>query len=73
MVRPGGLTVGFGAFGDIPVPGDYDGNATTDFVVFQPSTVTWYVRGGITVAWGGAGDIPLPLPDSIQRFFFPRP
>ena len=56
----GGITVAWGTSGDIPVPGDYDGNGTTDVAVFRPSTGTWFVRNGITVAWGTSGDIPVP-------------
>jgi len=60
-----GTTVQFGASGDLPVPGDYDGNGTTDIAVFRPSTGVWYVRNGATVAWGASGDRPLPLPSAI--------
>lgn len=69
----GGTTSGWEASGDIPVPGDYDGNRTTDIGVFRLSTSTWFVRGGITAGWGTGGDIPLPLPDAIGRAFFSPP
>jgi hypothetical protein len=59
------------AFGDIPLPGDYDGDGETDVAVFRPSTGTWFVNGGTAVAWGTSGDVPLPLPAAIQRAFFP--
>jgi len=32
-----------GEVGDMPVPGDYDGDGTTDFAVWRPSTATWLV------------------------------
>lgn len=69
-MRAGITTVAWGGAGDVPVPGDYNGNGSIDTAVFRPSTGVWYVRGGVTVGWGGAGDVALPLPDAIRRFFF---
>ncbi len=48
--------------GDVPVPGDYDGDGITDRAIFRPSTNTWHVLGS-QVGWqivqfGEAGDIP---------------
>ena len=50
----------FGDPGDIPVPGDYNGDGTTDIAVFRPSTGQWFVRDQFTVQWGDRGDIPMP-------------
>jgi hypothetical protein len=33
----------WGMTGDVPVPGDYDGDGKTDFSIFRPSSNTWWV------------------------------
>ena len=38
------VTVPWGASGDTPVPGDFDGDGKTDFSVFRPSTGYWYIQ-----------------------------
>ena len=46
----------------MPVPGDYDGNGTTDKAVFRPSTGQWFVHGGAPelTYYGATGDQPQP-------------
>lgn len=53
-------SVAWGIDGDIPAPGDYDGNRTTDVAVFRPSTGTWCVENQAPVGFGTAEDIPIP-------------
>jgi hypothetical protein len=62
------LTVSFGAAGDLPVVGDWDGNGTTTIGLYRPSTSTFYLRNSnstgfpdITVQFGDGpgGDVPI--------------
>ena len=46
--------------GDIPVPGDYDGDGNTDLAVFRPSNGGWYVEAPAHLVWRPPGDIPVP-------------
>jgi hypothetical protein len=56
----------FGAAGDVPVPGDFDGDGRSDYSVFRPSTGTfWYAASGSgnqhrAAQWGQNGDVPVP-------------
>ncbi len=48
---------------DIPVPGDYDGDGTTDIAVWRQDSGVWYVLrssdGGMrSLQWGMPGDVP---------------
>lgn len=56
-------TFSFGMSGDIPVPGDFDGDGKTDFSVFRPSDHIWYIlpSGGgnyYGLNWGISTDLP---------------
>ena len=57
----------YGANGDIPVVGDWDGSNESTMSVYRPSTNQWFLRtsntaGGQDIpvfAYGGTGDIPV--------------
>jgi len=62
------ITVAYGAPGDLPIVGDWDGNGTATLGLYRPSTSTFFLRNSntpglpdVTVAFGDGpgGDIPI--------------
>ena len=57
-------TVTWGSGSDVPMPGDYDGDGTTDLAVLRPSTGLWQILQSSTntttaLTWGASTDIPV--------------
>jgi hypothetical protein len=50
----------YGEPGDIPVPGDYNGDGRDDIAVFRPSNGMWYISTLGDFRYGEEGDIPVP-------------
>jgi len=51
--------------GDLPVPGDYDGDGQPEVALFRASNGNWSIRNSstgalTTVLWGGVGDVVVP-------------
>ena len=60
------VAASYGAPGDIPVVGDWDGDGVDTIGVYRPSHGAWYLRNSntpgspaIAVSYGGSGDIPV--------------
>ena len=50
--------------GDVPVPANYNGDATTDVAVFRPNAGTWFILRSSDlfpqqILWGAPGDVPV--------------
>lgn len=60
------LAVNYGRGGDVPVPGDYNGDGALDLAVFRPSYAGWWIdtnlNGGtdMRAVFGKSGDVPVP-------------
>lgn len=76
----GAESVRWGVAGDVPVPGDYDGDGRDELAVYRPVDASWWIyfrngegRGeaGRSLAWGEPGDIPVPADyDGDGRYDF---
>jgi FG-GAP repeat protein len=54
----------WGANGDIPVFGDFDGDGKTDIAIWRPNPSVWFVlrssdNTGLTQDWGVSTDTPV--------------
>jgi hypothetical protein len=53
-------TIQWGIAGDVPTPGDFNGNGAAEPAVFRPNLGRWYFQvNGTSFDWGQAGDIPV--------------
>ena len=57
---PPDVTIAYGAPGDLPIVGDWDGNGTVTIGLYRPSTSTFYLRNTNSL---GAPDITLQFGD----------
>lgn len=61
----GDVQWGSGSFGDVPAPGDFDGDGRTDVAVFRDPTGDWWIKrssdgGTYSIHFGLSGDKPIP-------------
>ncbi len=59
------VAIAWGATGDKPLYGDFDGDGKLDAAIFRPSTATWYIRQSsngqlLQATFGTSTDIPVP-------------
>jgi hypothetical protein len=52
--------VSFGRVGDLPIPGDYDGDGVTDLAVYRPAKRLWIIKDQRRFRFGKSGSIPVP-------------
>jgi hypothetical protein len=56
-------TIPWGLSGDVPVPGDYDGDGRMDVALWRPSDGMWHIlqssNGYFTTLFGAEGDVPV--------------
>jgi hypothetical protein len=62
--RTGNYFRSWGLTGDIPVPGDYDGDGVYEVAVLRPTNGRWYIRDIGTYLWYASGDYPPMVRDT---------
>jgi hypothetical protein len=55
-----------GQRGDIPTPGDFDGDSRSDLAAWTPTSGEWTIQGSPTLSYWTVGDIALELPAAIR-------
>lgn len=56
---------GLGSLGDVPAPGDFDGDGKTDYAVYRTNSGVWYIlrssdSSWVSISFGITGDIAVP-------------